>query len=101
MKEHDVSQKDICGLADEHPLKEAYFSAHDEEMFLTLLEKFIAQVRPHMHTQPGGPAHAGCTYMARQDVQRMHRHSTFWACVGGPGVWDEGMPRGWQHTAVR
>ncbi|EFJ46204.1 hypothetical protein VOLCADRAFT_93411 [Volvox carteri f. nagariensis] len=36
---------DMCALPDEHPLKELFFSAFDEQLFHDLLERFVSQVR--------------------------------------------------------
>ncbi|GLC46446.1 hypothetical protein PLESTB_001719300 [Pleodorina starrii] len=45
MREKNVTSKDMCALPDDHPLKELFFSAFDDQMFHELLERFIGQVR--------------------------------------------------------
>ncbi|GIL78170.1 hypothetical protein Vretifemale_7613, partial [Volvox reticuliferus] len=45
MREKNVTSSALCALPDEHPLKELFFSAFDQQMFQDLLERFISQVR--------------------------------------------------------
>ncbi|KAG2496056.1 hypothetical protein HYH03_005975 [Edaphochlamys debaryana] len=51
LREKELSSKDMCGLPDEHPLKELFFSAFDAAMFSDLLRRHIEQVR----SRKGGP----------------------------------------------
>ncbi|KAG2430862.1 hypothetical protein HXX76_009836 [Chlamydomonas incerta] len=45
MRESEMSSKDMCGLPDDHPLKELFFAAFDAAMFHDLLTRFIGQVK--------------------------------------------------------
>lgn len=62
MKEHDVTSKEVIALGNEHPLKEAFFSAYDEELFQGLLAKFVTQVtsRKDGHEWDAEPAQGEC-----------------------------------------